>query len=83
MNNQIARERLMKKLQIISLSLFDTILYLDTHPTDQAALEYYHRCKRIKDEVQNEFECNFGPLTAENVKSTNKWTWVNNPWPWE
>ena len=58
-------------------------LYLDTHPDCRTALDYYYKTiaelKKLTDEYQN----TVGPLTAMGVTDTEKWTWVDGPWPWQ
>ena len=58
-------------------------LYLDTHPDCRTALDYYYRTlaelKKFTDEYQN----TVGPLTAMGVTDTERWTWVDGPWPWQ
>lgn len=77
------RDELLKYIYTSSFALDDIELYLDTHPTDKAALEYYHKCNAIRQQAFKEYTTYFGPLTADSVNSTNKWTWIEDPWPWE
>lgn len=77
------RDELLKYIYTVSFAMDDTVLYLDTHPTDKIALEYYTKCKMIRDQAVKEYTTHFGPLTDDNVNVTNKWTWIENPWPWE
>lgn len=77
------QQQLMKKLQTVDFALFDTVLYLDTHPTDQSALNYYDKIKQISNSIKEEYVSKFGPLTSCDVESSNIFNWVNNPWPWE
>lgn len=77
------RESLMRRLQVESFAMYDTLLYLDTHPTDQKALEYYHRIVDMNEETMNQYIQRFGPIDATDVISTDRWTWVDTPWPWE
>ena len=34
-------------------------------------------------ELKKKYESLYSPLCIENVTSTSKWTWINNPWPWD
>lgn len=77
------RQQLMEKLQTADFALFDTVLYLDTHPTDQCALNYYDKIKQISNSIREEYVSKFGPLNNNDVESNNMFSWVNNPWPWE
>ena len=61
----------------------DVILYLDTHPSDQDALNYYQYVSDLRKQAMDAYEAQCGPLMFDEVRSDNYWTWVNNPWPWE
>ena len=78
-----SRQELMRKIQILHFNLYDTALYLDTHPMDQTALHYYHKIQEAKEEAESEYNACYGPLTINDVQSENKWTWIEKPWPWE
>ncbi len=77
------KQQLMQKLQTADFALFDTVLYLDTHPTDQSALNYYDKIKQVSESLREEYISKFGPLFNSDVESSNMFSWVNNPWPWE
>lgn len=77
------RRSLMKSIYEIGFSLDDTILYLDTHPSDQNALDYYHNLHREYHELVKMYTQTFGPLLAKDVKNDNYFSWVNRPMPWE
>jgi len=80
---QMDRESLFMFITKVSFALDDCVLYLDTHPTDQCALEYYDKCRRLRKQAMEEYTNCFGPLTDEDVKVENYWTWIESPWPWE
>ncbi len=82
-NNFYNRERLLRRLQAVCFCVEDVILYLDTHPTDMNAIEYYKRHKEMLQEVTAEYTRMYGPITASDVCVSNKWSWINCPWPWE
>ena len=77
------RERLMRKVQMASFAIDDVKLFLDTHPHNRAALDYYERQNAIKNQAIAEFTALYGPLTAEDVDVSTRWAWVEYPWPWE
>ena len=69
-------------------ALDDVTLYLDTHPCDMQAMEYYNNYKKVYKQAVDEYTQFYGPLTIRNVSTTNScnnnyWTWANTPWPWE
>ncbi len=82
-NHAYNRDNLLLELQCLCFYLDDISLYLNTHPTDPIALDYYRQYKQMKDECEKEFVSRFGPLRDDNVVVSNEWVWVNNPWPWE
>ena len=77
------RKQLLEYIDSISLSLVDTALFLDTHPDDSKALDYFERLISLRFQATKEYTMRFGPLMHTNVNNKNKWTWVNDPWPWE
>ena len=77
----------MEKLKYVMELEFTTIdlnLFLDTHPTDKKALNYYDKtCMELK-KAKKEYEEKYGPLTYCGVTpNKNYWQWVEEPWPWE
>lgn len=78
-----SRYDLFKKIQIYEFLILDVGLYLDTHPMDQEALDYFHHYKALKEKAVADYTTCYGPLTIDTVESTNKWTWIDQPWPWE
>ena len=77
------RQRMLKRIQIHEFALDDARLYLDSHPCDHTALEYYKKHQDLREKAYQEFVQRFGPLTANDNIYTDKWTWVDEPWPWE
>lgn len=64
----------------------DVILYLDTHPCDMQAMEYYENYKKLYKQAVEEYSQLYGPLTVDNVavgSCNGSWAWANTPWPWE
>lgn len=61
----------------------DILLYLDTHPEDQRALAYYEETREAWKQARCAYIANVGPLAYADVTDTNKWTWIERPWPWE
>lgn len=74
---------LLRKVYEASFAVDDVSLYLDTHPDDQDALNYYQYVSELRKQAMDAYEAQCGPLMIDEVRSDNYWTWVNNPWPWE
>ena len=77
------REALMRRIQSASFAVVDIGLYLDTHPTDALALDYYQKFRDLHAPAVAEYTQNYGPLTKEAVEVDDCWAWVKAPWPWE
>ncbi len=77
------KEKAMCALQRTSFALVETVLFLNGHPCDTDALEYYKKIKEKYDEAVKEYEEHVGPVTVLGVKCEKGWTWVETPWPWE
>lgn len=77
------RNQMMEEISQLSFALTDTTLFLDTHPLDTDALDFYHQILRRKKTVVTEYTALYGPLDNQSVTSKNEWTWINDPWPWE
>lgn len=61
----------------------ELLLYLDTHPDDLEAIEYYNKMKEKYKKAVKIYEDKIGPLTFTSVDCDNYWTWVATPMPWE
>ncbi|MCI7804729.1 MAG: spore coat protein CotJB [Oscillospiraceae bacterium] len=77
------KDKLFRTIQMYGFAIDEIVLYLDTHPNCQNALNYYHKYNELKREAVEEYNRLYGPLTAKQVRSREKWTWTNEPWPWE
>lgn len=80
MNDQ---KRLFRQIQIYSFVIYETALYLDGHPYDRRALEYYNRYNTKLLELTDRYERKYGPLTIFGGQCGDEWKWVDSPWPWE
>ena len=76
-------DMLLKQVYETSFAMDDVVLYLDTHPDDQDALEYFFYVMGMRQQAVMAYEAQCGPLMVEGVMDENYWTWINDPWPWE
>ena len=80
----LSRSELLRQIQMASFAVVEAQLFLDTHPTEQAAIAYFNRYNKKKAELCDEFTRRFGPLSLMNYESPSQsWDWVKGPWPWE
>ena len=47
----------------VSFAVDEVVLYLDTHPYDRAALDYYHQAVRARENAMKAYATSCGPLT--------------------
>ena len=77
------KKQLKMEVYQIGFMMVETILYLDTHPSDREALSYYNDLKERYYAVMKAYSENFAPLLADRVEADNYWKWVATPMPWE
>ena len=83
MNRSNEESKLLHKITTLSFALTETNLYLDGHPTNRAALDYYKNTYDEYMKLKAEYEKNYAPLTASANPTDTEWKWVREPWPWE
>jgi len=91
------RAELLKEINETSFMLDDLRLFLDTHPTDQQAMESFSTAMKKRRQLLNRYAEEFEPLTVDCVcpETNNRsgfatkypnqkhFTWVDGPLPWE
>ena len=77
------KEQLLNDIGIVSFVLVELGLYLDTHPTDRNAMEYFNHYNRIKHQMVKEYSMKYYPLTMDMAESNKEWRWGAAPLPWE
>ncbi|HWQ50766.1 MAG TPA: spore coat protein CotJB [Terriglobales bacterium] len=77
------RERMLKAVQQYAFAMWDASLFLDSHPEDMKALAYFNKISELHRQAVADFEARYGPLTSMSAAGTERWTWVDSPWPWE
>ena len=78
------RAMCLRRIASVDFALYELTLYLDTHPEDQNALRMREIYQNKRRELIAEYEAAFGPsvVTTDDVRG-DRWTWVDNPWPWD
>lgn len=77
------RQELFDKVQQVGFALYDTALFLDSHPANSMALDFFRENQKIYMQYRDEYEKNYGPLAFYGVDASKGWTWTQGPWPWE
>lgn len=81
--NNMNQKQLLRYIDAVSLALDDVTLFLDTHPHNAEALEYYNIYKEKRAQAVRDYTRFFGPLNRYNVTCNNEWQWNQSPWPWQ
>lgn len=71
------------EISMVDFLLTDMLLYLDTHPYDRNALDYYQHYAKLLDRLREEYSKNYGPLFASHSDCRKGWAWGNEPNAWE
>ena len=80
-----SRAQLMQYINEVSFAVDDILLYLDTHPLDEAALCFYRDNVQKRVAALDYYAAKYGPLTVDTAQdnASRSWEWVEQPWPWE
>ena len=82
--HEMNRRELFEYINQISFAVDDVKLFLDTHPGNQKALDYFQKYKEKRMEALKEYAEVYGPLTVDTVsENSDCWYWINEPWPWQ
>ena len=71
------------QVDMAGFMLDDIILYLDTHPCDEDALQYYQKAREKYEQAVEAYTAKVGPLFISDIPCGSMNTWVDDPWPWE
>ncbi len=71
------------QLQALGFAINELALYLDTHPEDSEALALYREYQKMHHECTIAFEEKYGPMTHNTPVNDKRYTWMDEPWPWE
>ena len=74
----------LEEIQAVDFVLVELTLYLDTHPTDQQAIQQFNQYTQYSKHLKHEFEAKYGTLQQfGNSFADANWSWGTSPWPWE
>lgn len=81
--NMNERDRLLRRIRADDFALYEAVLYLDGHPRNKKALEYYRQLRDELAQLKAEYTRKYGPLTIYDNDNGDSWQWIDGPWPWE
>ena len=76
-------EKMLFDIGTIDFVIVDLAEYLDTHPYDRGAMEYFNYYCRMKNQMCREFSLKYYPLTKDMAESSKEWRWGAAKLPWE
>ena len=80
---QMTRNELFNWVSMLGFCAFDMALYLDTHPDDEEALNYFNQCNELYRSARDTYEEQFGALRMIPNQPLDSWDWNTAPMPWE
>lgn len=84
MENRLSKKELLDWINVVSFAVDDVKLFLDTHPYDEEAQQYFDEFKKQRVQAMKEYAKYYGPLTLDAAaESCDRWKWVLEPWPWQ
>lgn len=74
----------LEELQAADFTLLELQLYLDTHPSDEKALQQFKELTEQRVGLAANYEAKYGPLQHYGRSKVAHITdWTTSPWPWE
>ena len=71
------QQKMLNDIGMISLVLVDMTEYLDTHPEDSEAIDYFNYYSALKNQMTKEYSEKYTPLSLSTVSNTSKkWDWA-------
>lgn len=72
----------LSQLQALEFVLLELGTYLDTHSDDTEAFTLFQQMSEMERNARANYEKQFGPLTRRAAAADSRYTWLNDPWPW-
>lgn len=77
------KNQLLRYLGEVSFAMYDTALFLDTHPEDEEAMAYFQQMKNARKMAKELYSKKYGPLCLDDVDCGCTFDWAAEPLPWE
>lgn len=77
------KKKLLHYIDVVSFAVDDAKLFLDTHPDDKEALEFFDSYNKARNRAMSEYGAYFGPLTIREAGNDQEFLWATQAWPWE
>ena len=73
----------LRELMAIDFVVDELELYLDTHKNDSEAFEMYQAFLSLQNTAHARYTEKYGPVCQKDLIGAQKYTWINDPWPWD
>ena len=80
---RMSQKELYEWIMMLGFCAVDMMLYLDTHPDDEEALNYFNQCNTLYNAAKQSYQEQFGLLNAFSEQERFSWDWNTAPMPWE
>lgn len=77
------REMLLRDVQAKSFLAHDILLYLDTHPEDEAAFVAYKRALNDRHAAVRAYERQVYSLQPDGMRGQSCFDWLDGRFPWQ
>lgn len=77
------KQKAMDKIRRCAFAVDEARLFLDTHPMNKEAMEFYQKHLELYNKAVADFENRFAPVSASGAVRNGKWAWATTAWPWE
>lgn len=81
--NLSEKQKLLQWIDEVSFMVIDLTLYLDTHPNDEEAMDYFRHYLQLRKQALKEYASMYGPLLIDDACPEEEFTWALMKWPWE
>ena len=82
--NMTEKRRMLMDINVLDFTTTELREYLDTHPFDREAMEYFNHYMRMKNQMMRDYAMKYGPLSLSVADTCSKeWKWALQPMPWE
>lgn len=81
--SQMNQKELYEWIAMLGFCSYDMLLYMDTHPNDTEALDYFNQCTQLYNSAKKTYEERFGQVNAFSGGPLSEWDWNTAPMPWE
>ncbi len=78
-----SKDALLMAVNQAGFAVTEANLYLDTHPDDEEALNYFNQCNTLYNAAKQSYQEQFGLLNAFSEQERFSWDWNTAPMPWE